>query len=236
MNIARHLLCAVGFCLLSTGCSSPDDASESEGSGKTALGGTCVRASDCQPVEGKEVGCACTESSPETVCALLLDRDEPCGSGKPGCRSDSVCVSRNGTAQCEAYAKVGESCEKNYCAAGGTCVEGKCAAAHSAGQACSPFEPAPCAEGLYCEFLDAVCKPIAAEGQPCSGKDECGNDGVCMSVNGTPAACIRLKADGEACEWASDCRDGSACTRADGGTERCAPKTTADKCGGSSWP
>lgn len=115
--------------------------------GTVATNGSCIEATDCAPVIGAEVYCA-------TVCYAR----------RRGALGDA-CQATCGDLICNSDGDPPVAATACYLADGLGCVNGKCAAAPTAGQACAN---GICAKGAKCHGGTLVCVAEAAIGGDCS--------------------------------------------------------------------
>ncbi len=121
-------------------------------------------------------------------------------------------------------AKIGDTCKTPYCAGGsGRCVEGKCAAAGTAGAQCQ--NEYSCAAGFVCSPAKGTCVAQGAAGATCEVTEECAPPLACLG-----GTCKALGAVGADCDDANECAVGLVCA----GGSCAAPPTTctqASECG-----
>jgi hypothetical protein len=132
------------------------------------------------------------------------------------------------------------------CAPGLVCSQMKCQTPGAEGDKCFPViemtmavVDSSCADNLYCDVGDNVCRPRVAKGAACVLSDECAQGLQCRNKTCTPAAPSKA---GEECDDTRDCPAGHFCTigggkceplRADGesclSNTECAHQCVSDK-------
>lgn len=131
------------------------------------------------------------------------------------------------------------------CAPGLVCSQMKCQTPGAEGEKCSPViemtmavVESSCADNLYCDVGDNVCRPRGAKGAACVISRECSEGLQCRNQKCIPAAPSKA---GEECDDARDCPTGHFCElggkckplRADGesclSNTECAHQCVSDK-------
>jgi hypothetical protein len=135
-------------------------------SGKVPLGGECDSRFECQkPKDGSDVVCTSTSEGNPTC-----QRYRPAGEGVAAGASGDACVASCTTLEdCHVDAKAGEqvACLSSD---GLGCYNYVCEPLPKLGEACQ-LVGLPCENGGYCDF--GTCEKQLADGEPCSGRDEC---------------------------------------------------------------
>jgi hypothetical protein len=164
--------------------------------------------------------------------------DAPC-SFDASCDAGLVCIS----GACGARLPVGEQCVADTeCASGLRCVDGRCAASGAAEVACNDSGAcgndlvcaadfgartcgpgvgegercageAPCAPGLRCDPVEAVCRAPAAAGEPCEATDGCTDGLLCVRDVEGNGSCAAPPSLDEECLQTADafCEPGLGC-------------------------
>ncbi len=143
-----------------------------------AVGSPCSGGGECT------YGAYCTEAG---TCADAPGRGQPCPDGECSDIGDR-CDTTLPAPTCVALSKRGDACPEGFeglfaCQAPYRCdpTALTCGDPPAVGAACTFF----CAAGAFCNDAD-VCEATKADGQPCTGSNECGNDSFCDQELTTP--------------------------------------------------
>ncbi len=175
-----RLECERGTCAMLPGAGEPCSGSGGCGPGTRCSGGSC------RAWTRVETGGSCAENPNCAIAAVCIDGDAPMSRVCSPRRTDGVCRSAAGTADCA----LGESC------VGATTTSlGTCAPAPGEGETCSTFFGI-CADHLRCDgvggasVFEGTCARVSPTGATCRSNDEClgrfCNAGTC----GPAPACL----------------------------------------------
>jgi hypothetical protein len=149
-------------------------------------GPQCRPSLTCVPGDGGGFECAQMGTLNEgDDCALSFSSITACGGGLQ-------CAGEQGTGTCTAvtYVGDGEDCtaDLTYCQPGLVCIEGACATAGVAGDACMSTN-LECQVGFYCDSDAGECTAVKQAGDACDRDSQCGDlecvEGTCQQ----PEAC-----------------------------------------------
>jgi hypothetical protein len=189
----------VGSVPLGGACQHDTDCVDHGGCALDGTVGTCVAALGEQA--HAKAGAACNGE-----CIQLKDGGVECTSGGSagggstpgGAAASGICYASDGlfcssqTQLCAPFAKIGEACEDQGCAAGAFCNLGKCTAQLDSGPCAGSADA--CSAKSYCDDASQQCVPRLADGSPCTFSEECSSDQCSdtatpdMRVCGAPTA------------------------------------------------